>query len=446
VPGSLAPRPSLPGDADYDVAIVGAGFTGLWTAYALARQAPDLRIAVLEAEIAGYGPSGRNGGFVSAGIAGQARVYERTHGADGVKRAERAVIEAIDWIGEAITSEHIDCGYVKGGSLRVATSEPQLLRVQGSLRARRERGFGEEDARLLSADEVRERVQIAGACGGAYTPHCARIDPARLVRGLAEACERRGVTIHERTRVSAIEPGRAVCESATVRAEIVVRATESYTTRLEGERRRYLPVFSHMVATEPLPAEIWEQIGWSRGETLADQHHHFFYAQRTGDDRIAIGGCGTPYRFGSGIREEDEQNRAVFDRLERAIRRHFPQAAGARITHRWGGPFAAPRDWCMSVDFDRATGLALVGGYSGHGVVGSNVAGRTAADLVLGLDTDLVSLPWVGHRCRRWEPEPIRWLATRVIPGVLASADRAEDRTGRPARRVKLVARWLPGR
>lgn len=442
----MSPRPALPGDADYDVAIVGAGFTGLWTAYALATEAPDLRIVVLEAEIAGYGPSGRNGGFVSAGMAGQASVYGRTHGADGVMRAERTVIDAIDWIGEVVAAEGIDCGYVKGGSVRVATSEPQLLRVQESLRARRERGFGEDDAWLLTVDEVCERVRISGAYGGAYTPHCARVDPARLARGLAEACERRGVTIHERTHASRIDPGRVTCDQGTVRAEIVVRATESYTTRFPGERRRFLSVFSHMIATEPLPAEVWDELGWSRGETLADQRHIFFYAQRTRDDRIAIGGYGTPYRFGGAIREEDELRPAIHGRLEQALRRHFPQTDGARVTHRWGGPFAAPRDWCMSVDVDRAAGLALVGGYGGHGVVGSNVAARTAADLILDRDTDLVTLPWVGHRCRRWEPEPVRWLATRVIPGVLASADRAEERTGRPARRIRLVERWLPGR
>ena len=403
-------------------------------------------MVVLEAEIAGYGASGRNGGFVSAGLAGQAGVYAKTHGADAVVRAERVAIEAIDWIGGVVAREGIDCGFAKGGSLRVATSGPQLARIREDLASRRSRGIGDDDAWPVTPEEIRARVRIAEIRGGAYTPHCARVDPARLVRGLAEACERRGVEIFERSPARAIGSGRVRCDAGAVRADIVVRATESYTTRLPRERRRYLPIFSHMLATEPLPAEAWDEIGWARGETVADQRHLFFYAQRTPDGRIAIGGRGAPYRFGNSIREEDEQRPVVHARLEEALRRHFPQAAQARITHRWGGPFAAPRDWSMGVVLDRSTGLGFAGGYTGHGVIGSNVGGRTLADLILGRESELVALPWVGHTSRRWEPEPARWLAGHVVPAVLASADRYEERTGRPARRVGLVSRWLPGR
>ncbi len=417
----------MTGNTDCDVAIVGAGLTGLWTAYALAVNDPELSVVVLEAEIAGYGASGRNAGFVSAGLAGRAEVYERTHGAAAVMRAERVLIEAIDWIGGVVAREGIDCGFAKGGSFRVATSAPQVARIRATLASRRARGIGEDDAWPVSAEEIREHVSMAEILGGAYTPHCARVDPARLVRGLAEACERRGVVIYEHSPAREIGRGRVRCNAGVVRAEIVVRATESYTTRLPGERRRYLPVFSHMLATEPLPAETWEQIGWERGETVADQRHLFFYAQRTPDGRIAIGGLGAPYRFGNVIREEDEQRPAVHARLEQALRRHFPQAAQTRITHRWGGPFAAPRDWSMGVVLDRSTGLGFAGGYTGHGVVGSNVGGRTLADLILGRETALVTLPWVGHVGRRWEPEPARWLAGQVIPAVLASADRYEE-------------------
>ena len=444
--GTLAPRQALPGDVDVDVAIVGGGFTGLWTAYALVTQAPRLRIAVLEAEIAGYGPSGRNGGFVSAGIAGEARVYARAGGVDGVRRAEQAVVDSIDWIRRVAVEEEIACGYVRGGSLRIATSEPQLARVGAGIAARRERGLGDEDVRLLTAAEIGERVRVAGALGGSFTPHCARIDPARLVRGLADACERHGVTIYERTRARRIGSRVVESEHGRVRADVVVRATESYTTRLPGERRRYLPIYSHMLATEPLPSDVWDELGWSGYETVADQRYLFFYAQRTPDDRIAIGGRGAPYRYASAIREPDEQRPAVFRRLEEALRRHFPQAREATITHRWGGPFAAPRDWSMGVCFDRATGAAWAGGFTGHGVVGANVAGRTLADLILGRESDLVTLPWVGHVSPRWEPEPLRALAGTVVPAVLGSADRYETRTGRPASRVRLVQRWLPGR
>ncbi len=225
-----------------------------------------------------------------------------------------------------------------------------------------------------------------------------------------------------------------------------MRATEAFTTRLPGERRRYLPLASHMLATEPLPTETWEEIGWAGCAPIADQRYQFVYAQRTPDGRIALGGRGLTYRLGGAIRESDEVQPAIHGRLEQTLRRLFPAAATVPVSHRWGGFFAAPRDWSMSVDFDRVTGLARAGGYSGHGVVASSLAGRTLADLITGTDSDLVDLPWVGHASRRWEPEPLRFLAARTIAAVLASADAAEDRTGRPARRARFVRRWLPGR
>jgi glycine/D-amino acid oxidase-like deaminating enzyme len=442
----FAPRPPLEGDREVDVAIVGAGFTGLWTAYALTLRDPSLRVAVVEAEIAGYGASGRNAGFVSAGIAGEAHVYGRRQGSAGVVRAERAAIDGIDWIGDVVGRESIDCGWAKGGSYRVATSAPQLERAKAGLDAKRARGYGADDVWFVTPAEIQTEVRIAGVLGGTYTPHCARVDPARLARGLATVCERRGVVIHERSPALSIAPGRVTCVNGSLRADVVVRATEAFTTRLPGERRRYLPLASHMLATEPLSTEIWAEIGWSGCAPIADQHYQFVYAQRTPDGRIALGGRGLTYRLGGVIREADEVQPAIHGRLELALRRLFPAAGAAPVSHRWGGFFAAPRDWSMSVDFDRASGLAQAGGYSGHGVVASSLAGRTLADLITGTESDLVGLPWVGHASRRWEPEPLRFLGARTIAAVVASADAAEDRTGRPARRARLVQRWLPGR
>jgi glycine/D-amino acid oxidase-like deaminating enzyme len=442
----IVPRPRLEGAVECDVAVVGGGFVGLWTAYALVRADPSIRVALVEAEIAGYGAAGRNAGFVSAGIAGQASVYRRRGGDDGVARAERAMIDGIDEIGRVVSDEGIDCGWVKGGSLRVATSRPQLERLRAGVEARRARGIGADDMWMVDADEVAARVRIAGVLGGAFTPHCARVHPGRLVRGLAGACERRGVRIFEQSPALEIAGGRVACPGGTVRAEVVVRATESYTVRLAGRRRAFLPMYSHMLATEPLSDDAWAQIGWSGCEPVADQRHLFAYAQPTVDGRIAMGGRGAPYRAGSAIREADERRPAVHDRIEAELRRWFPAAAGARITHRWGGPLAVPRDWSMGIGFDRAAGLAWAGGLAGHGVVASSLCGRTLADLIRGEPTSLTALPWVGHESPCWEPEPARALATRAIAAVLAGADRREDATQRPARRAALVARWTPGR
>ena len=233
------------------------------------------------------------------------------------------------------------------------------------------------------------------------------------------------------------------CTNGSLRAGSVLRATEAYTVQQRGERRRFMPLYSLMIATEPLPAEVWDELGWDGRETVSDLRHLFFYAQRTPDDRIAIGGRGAPYRLGSPIDESYERNDGVRARLERTIAERFPAAAAAAVTHHWGGPLGVPRDWCCSVHYDPATGFGWAGGYTGHGVVTSNVLGRTLADLVLRRETDLVSLPWVGHASPRWEPEPLRFLASRAIVSTLGSADRAEDRRDRPAWRTRLVRPFM---
>jgi glycine/D-amino acid oxidase-like deaminating enzyme len=356
------------------------------------------------------------------------------------------MIEGIDWIGAVVANEEVDCGWVKSGAYRVATSAPQLTRVKAGLEAKRGRGFTESDMRFVSSDEIAAEVRIPGVLGGAFTPHCARVDPARLVRGLAVACERRGVVIYERSPATGVAPGRVTCGQGSLAARIVVRATEAFTTRLPGESRSYLPLASHMLATEPLPPEAWRAIGWNGCAPVADQRYQFAYAQRTPDGRIALGGRGLTYRLGGPIRESDEVQARIHDRLEETLRRLFPAAAAVPVSHRWGCFFAAPRDWSMGVSFDQVTGLGQAGGYSGHGVVASSLAGRTLADLITGTESELTGLPWVGHVSRRWEPEPLRFLGARTIAAVAASADAVEDRTGRPARRIGIVQRWMPGR
>jgi glycine/D-amino acid oxidase-like deaminating enzyme len=231
-----------------------------------------------------------------------------------------------------------------------------------------------------------------------------------------------------------------------VRAPTVVQATEAFTVDLPGQHRSLLPVFSYMVATEPLDDRTWSAIGWERAETLADQRHLFTYGQRTGDGRIAIGGRGAFYRMGSRLRPNDERSPKSHAALALTLGRWFPAAAATAITHRWGGVFAVPRDWSMSIEFDRATGLARAGGLAGHGLVASSLCGRTLAALILGFDSDLTSLPWVGHESGHWEVEPARIVAQRLITAALASADRAED-AGRPATgRTRLVRRFMPSR
>jgi glycine/D-amino acid oxidase-like deaminating enzyme len=223
-------------------------------------------------------------------------------------------------------------------------------------------------------------------------------------------------------------------DHATVHADVVIRATEAWTAQLgTTAAREVVPVYSLVIATEPLPPAVWDEIGWRDRFTLNDARHLIIYAQRTADDRIVLGGRGAPYHLGSRIRPRFDQSTAVFEHLLRTLHTLFPAAAGARITHRWGGPLGVPRDWTPSVRFDRATGLGSAGGYVGDGVAASALAGRTLAELVTGHDTPNTRLPWVNRPVRRWEPEPLRWLGVNGGRMAAAGADARENRTGRPS-------------
>jgi glycine/D-amino acid oxidase-like deaminating enzyme len=442
----LVPRAALPGPADADVAIVGAGYTGLWTAYYLRRADPGLRVVVLEREIAGFGASGRNGGWCSAFMPMDRERLARRAGRGAVLALQRELCGTVDEVGRAAEREGIDCHYVKAGTLHLATTPVQLARLEAGVVDDRRWGLGEDDQRLLDRDEVERRVRVAGVLAAAFTPHCAAVDPARLARGLAKVVERLGVPIYESTPVTRIRPGRADTTRGTVRAEVVVRATEGWTATLPGSRRTLLPLYSLMLATEPLPAEAWEQLGWDGGETLATGTHLSMYAQRTRDGRIACGRRGAPYHLGSRVRAGFDRDDRVHGRLLAVLGELLPQAADAGVTHRWGGPIGISRDWTASVGLDRATGLAWAGGYVGDGVALANLAGRTLADLIGGHGSDLARLPWVQHRSRPWEPEPLRWLGVNAGLRLAANIDAGEERSGRPARlRGRLLERLLHG-
>jgi glycine/D-amino acid oxidase-like deaminating enzyme len=438
-PDDLSPRPPLAGDDQVDVAIVGGGFTGLWTAYYLAATDPTMRIRVLEREVCGFGASGRNGGWVSSFFAGSRERTARRHGREAAIALQRAMFGAVDEIKRIADSEEIDAHYHKGGALALVSSPVQLERVRARVEYERGWGFGPEDIKWLTEDEAAERLRVRGGLGGAFIPHCARIQPANLVRGLARAVERRGVSIYENTAARSIEPHRIVTSGGSVAADVIVRATEGYTVQIAGLKRVLVPLYSLMIATEPLPVSFWDEVGWSGRETVTDGRHLLIYAQRTADDRIAIGGRGAPYHFGSRIEDAFDRDQSVFDELRRTLVRLMPAVAGAQITHSWGGPLGVPRDWYSSVGFDHSTGLAWAGGYVGDGVTTANLAGHTLADLITGTESELTSLPWVNHRSRRWEPEPLRWIGTNLGLWTAASADRVEQRTGRPARRAKLI-------
>ena len=358
---------------------------------------------------------------------------------------QTAMHETVDEVGRVADQEGIDCHYAKGGYVALATAPVHLPRLRAQLDEARAFGFGDDDLRWLDRGEARSLVGADGVLGALHHRHCAAIQPARLARGLANVVERRGVTIHESTPVTSIEPGTVRTGHGVVRAGVVVRATEGFTPQLPGEKRTLAPVYSLMVATEPLPAALWDELGMASRPTFNDARHLIIYGQRTADGRLAFGGRGAPYHFGSQVDAAFDRNEAVFAELRKVLRSLFPALHDIEFTHAWGGPLGIPRDWHCSVGLDAATGLAWAGGYVGDGVATTNLAGRTLAELITGRTTDLARLPWVDHRSRRWEPEPLRWLGINGALRVTAGADAAEARTGRPSRWREAVLDRLTG-
>jgi glycine/D-amino acid oxidase-like deaminating enzyme len=435
VPGELVPRPPLPGPIAVDVAIVGAGFTGLWAAYYLARADSRLRIAVIEKEIAGFGASGRNGGWCSASHTGISHdSILKKDGRDAARAVQLAMFATVDEIGDVVAREEIDCDYLKAGELWFADNAGQLGRVREQVARMEMLGVGDDDSLWLDARQVRARIRVDRCLGAWYTPRSASIQPARLARGLADVVERLGVTIFERTPALAIERGAVTTPAGRVTADVVVQATEAFTPSLRGRERDLAPIYTFVVATDRLPQAFWDEAGWRGRETFMDGRRAIFYAMRTREDRIVIGGLHYPYHYGSRLEERFEYSERAFGALRAMLVRIFPALRGVAITHRWGGPVGCSRDFVSSVGFDRPSGRAWAGGYVGDGVATSNLAGRTLRDLILGHDSELTRLAWVGHRSPRWEPEPVRWLEAQLIGGAMAFSDAQEDRSGKPSR------------
>ncbi|WP_204030047.1 NAD(P)/FAD-dependent oxidoreductase [Sinosporangium siamense] len=418
-------RPPLEGDTDADIVIVGAGYTGLWTAYYLRKLDPTRNVLVVEAGHAGWGASGRNGGWCSAelpvGIGTLASKYGRSQ-ALAMRQAGR---EAVNEIGRVIAEEDIECGWRKDGTIWLARNEPQRARLMAKLAEEREYDIGEGPTPVDPAD-----LAVPGLLAAAHTPHCAALHPAKLAVGLAGAAVRHGVRIVEETRALEVRPGMVLTDRGQITARVVVQATEAYSGLLPGQIRRVLPLTSRVIATEPIPDALWRHIGWPGRATMSDQSLMFPYLQRTSDNRLVIGGRSIGYRYGAVPRTNHRDDERAWEVLEREIPTMFPALADIPISHRWSGVLGVHRDWQPRVTYDLATGLASAGGYVGDGVALSNLAGRTLAALITGTDSPANRLCWVGPPGRRWEPEPLPYLAIQAITALTALVDTRESRTG----------------
>lgn len=424
-------RQQLVGNLNVDVAIVGAGYTGLWTAFYLTELDPTLSIAIIDSKQVGFGASGRNGGWCSALLPWSPAELEIRHGRKAMQFIQREMFATVDEIHRVTNVESIECDFVKGGTLTSASSPAHVDRLRKEVASWHKSGFDSVDMRWLEVDEIRNIINLATTYGGVFSPHCAALHPLKLVTGLARVLEHRRVQIFENSQAKAIEAHQVTTLEGSLTARHIVRATEAYTSQLPGQRRAVVPLYSLMVATEPLPMSVWDALGWSQRTTFADGRNMVTYAQRTADGRIAFGGRGAPYHFGSAIHDRYDDDRTIHHKLEQTVRQLFPQIGDARFTHRWGGPLAGPRDWHSYATYDPATGLATGGGYVGDGVALSNLVGRTLSHLIVGTGHPLTRSLLVNHTSKQWEREPLRWLGINGLLALTEFADQRERRTGR---------------
>ena len=430
----LTPRPALDGSADVDVAILGAGYSGLWTAYYLQAREPSLKIAVVEKEIAGFGASGRNGSWCSCHFPTSLEALAKHHGREAAVAMYHAMAGAVDEVGRIAAAEGLDIHFAKGGAMTVARGPQQLPSVQGAYAEYEQFGLADQ-VQLLDKAQLDQRIRIAGTLGAVYYKNAATIHPGRLARGLARLVERRGATIYEQTAVTDFTTGaRPTLHTARgdLRAKTIVLCGEAYLTQLRKLHRQLIPVYSLMTLTEPLSAADWAEIGWNDGECINSCRLTIEYISRTHDGRILFGGRGAPYHFGSAIKDEYDQHPPTLDMLRDNVRRWFPRLKDVRFTHAWGGPLGFPRDFMPTMQYDPRAGVASARGYTGNGVSTTNLAGRVLADLITGHKSAITTLPCVNHRSPNWEPEPLRYMAVHYVQNAYWKIDQKSERTGRP--------------
>lgn len=445
--GIPTPRSALPGNREVDVAIVGAGYTGLWTAYYLKKADPSMRIAIIEKHFAGFGASGRNGGWLSGEFGWSRERYARDRGRDAVLAMQGALWATVDEVISVCAHEGIEADIVKGGALRYAVSPAQRARLEASWVYERSWGAGPEDLYTLTAEEIRARINVAGAVIADWTPHAARIQPAALARGLAQCVAQLGVDIYEGTTVTDISPNNLTTDHGVVKADTIIRATEGFTAGLPGHRRDWLPMNSAMIVTEPLSDQQWDEIGWGGCEVVGDSAHAYLYAQRTRAGRIALGGRGVPYRFGSATDINGQTQDKTIELLRELLNRMFPALTNVPLEHAWCGVLGVPRDWCATVGFDPSSRLGWAGGYVGIGVATSNLAARSLKALILNTGEPEASLAFVNRRVRRWEPEPLRWLGVHALYRLYRAGDARERRSASPRdSRLATIADRISGR
>ena len=411
----------------FDVVVIGAGFSGLWSAFHLKQFQPNLKIAILEKEYVGFGASGRNGGWASAEYPTSSNRLIKENGLKSYKNLRTAITKSIDEIGEIAKSNNWQIDYAKGGALVFARGNAQLSRISKEI---------DEEHQLLNKSQTTDLLNIPSALGSVFTPHCAALNPFKLVRALADHLEKLGVMIYEQSSVSEIRDKQVEVNGFNVNCTFSIRATEAFTPR-KWMGNRQIPIYSLMVATEPLSNEVVKEIRNTQRATFQEACHLITYAQITSDNRLALGGRGVRYKLFSRLSERSEIDNRMHSALEKRARSWFPQITDAKFEYRWGGAVALTRRWQAYLNFDQATGRAEIGGYVGDGVTLSYLVAKTLAEKMSNIKT--ANLPFIDQGIGRWEPEPIRYLAVNAGFKATVLADYEEKITNRPSLLASII-------
>jgi glycine/D-amino acid oxidase-like deaminating enzyme len=441
---NAAPREKLNSDIETDVAIIGAGFSGLWTAYYLKKLMPNSQIVVIDANEVGFGASGRNGGWCSGFMPNSIDELAELHGREAAIEMYKQSFATLDEIESVVVNENIDCDFHRGGTICGATNAVQASRVTNEIAKFHNFRFTEDDIRQLSQSEVERRINVSNLQLASYTPHCAVIHPAKLVNGLARVIEKLGVKIYENSPVTQYQSGFIKTDHVTCRAQLIIRATEGFTSSIKTHRRTLAPLYSYMIATSPLTESQLQTLGWKNRETYHDARNMIIYCQLTADKRIAFGGRGAPYHFASRVKPSYDSHPLIHEKICNSMRKIFEKIGDIEITHKWGGPLGVPRNWNPSVNFDARSGLGSLGGYVGDGVAASNLAARTMAHLIAEDNHELTQLCWANNQSRKWEVEPLRYFGINGLLKISESIDAYESKTNKPDRiRTKILDTFL---
>ncbi len=430
--GGRLDAPPLGGDENADVAIVGGGYTGLWTALGVLEREPAARVVLLEAEFCGAGPSGRNGGFIEGywpafaelvELFGREQAVRLARAGEGIRPAVRALGEDV-WLRE-------------GGMLMVATTERQERVLDHALAAAEAAGRPDQ-AVALSADEVAERCRSPRFRRGVLFPDTGTVQPARLARALRRTALDRGVVLYEGTPALSFERGRVTTHGGSVRAQQVVVATNAAMTDWRPVRGRLTVFGSYVVLTEPVP-ELLAELGWTGGEAIVDARMFLHYFRTTDDGRVLMGSGSGPIGFGNRVGTRFTHDAPTAGRAELGLRRLLPGLAAARVERAWGGPIDVSADHVPFVGTTDGGGVHFAAGFSGNGVGPSYLAGQALASLATGRDDDWRSLPLVRPRGDRVPGEPIRFLGGAAIRRAVLACEEADE----AGRRAPLVARGV---